>query len=184
MFVCVVAFANFESTLSLLVKDPKGGFGFEFRNVCLTFAYIGLVLSIVQGGIVRRVSGKISEVKLALFGSVLEIAGLGLLALAGQSSSLAMLLVALAVIVSGFAFITPSLNSLISRRSDPAKQGATLGLAQSISSLARIVGPIVGISLFHRGASWPLWLAAGLMAVGMAMILIAGNRGQDYVAAK
>ncbi len=182
-FLCVTAFANFESTLSLLVKDEQGAFHYSFQDVCLTFAFIGLVLTIVQGGIVRRVSGKVAESKLAIFGSVVEIGGLLLLALAAQQSSSTLLYVALAVVVSGFAFLTPSLNSLISRRSDPAKQGGILGVAQSVSSLARIVGPLVGLPLFQVHPSVPLWLATGLMTLGALLVLVAGRSGRDFAAA-
>ena len=90
---------------------------------------------------------------------------------------------------SGFAFITPSLNSLLSRWSDPAKQGGILGIGQSISSLARIVGPMAGVPLFENGplaeslgvkaAELPLFLATGLMGIGLVLILIAASRGRD-----
>ena len=33
----------------------------------------------------------------------------------------------------------PSLNAMLSRRSDPTRQGAIMGVGQSISSLARII---------------------------------------------
>jgi len=36
-------------------------------------------------------------------------------------------LISLAVSVFGFAFMTPSVQALISRRSDPARQGEVLG---------------------------------------------------------
>ena len=71
-----------------------------------------------------------------LGGAIVEVAGFFLLA---GATSLSSLLVGLAVIVTGFAFVNPSLNSLLSRRSDPARQGGILGIGQSISSLARIL---------------------------------------------
>ena len=63
IFVCVLAFANFETTLSLTVKgrsEPKF-IEFTFAQICLTFAYIGFVLALVQGGVVRRIAGRVSE---------------------------------------------------------------------------------------------------------------------------
>src|SRR5207248_1766428 len=50
--------------------------------------------------------------------------------------------------VTGFAFLTPSVQALISRRSDPARQGEILGVNQSASALARILGPMVALPLF------------------------------------
>jgi MFS family permease len=50
--------------------------------------------------------------------------------------------------VTGFAFLTPSVQSLISRRSDPTQQGEILGANQGLSALARILGPFIGLSTF------------------------------------
>ena len=183
-FVCVVAFANFESTLSVFVEDEQGPFGFTYGQLCLTFAYVGLVLTVVQGGIVRRIAGRVSEAALAGFGTLIEIVGFLLLARAGATGSLPLLWASLTIVVSGFAFVTPSLNALISRRSDPAKQGGVLGVTQSVSSLARIAGPLAGLTLFHirppASSVWPLWLAAALMAAGLVMLLLAARGGRDF----
>jgi MFS family permease len=156
----------------------------------LVFAYIGLVLTLVQGGIVRRISGRIPEGTMASAGAVVEIGGFVLLSQAATHVSLPLLLTGLAVVVSGFAFITPSLNSLLSRWSDPARQGGILGIGQSVSALARIFGPMAGVPLsqnFELAAGWgvksaqlPLFLAAALMALGLVLIVAASRRGRDY----
>jgi DHA1 family tetracycline resistance protein-like MFS transporter len=190
IFVCVFSFANFESTLSLMISAAGGGYEFGFRQVCLTFAFIGLVLTVVQGGIVRRLSGRVSESSMATAGTIAEIVGFALLAWAAMQASLGILLTGLAVLVSGFAFITPSLNSLLSRRSDPEKQGGILGIGQSIASLARIVGPMAGVPLFENhaladavgvpAAVLPLGLGAVLMAAGLVLVVAASASGRDY----
>lgn len=79
----------------------------------------------------------------------------------------------MAVVVVGFSMMMPSLNSLISRRSDPSKQGGILGVAQSISSLARILGPMIGVPLIERQATLPYWTAAGMMCLGLLMVVAA-----------
>jgi DHA1 family tetracycline resistance protein-like MFS transporter len=180
-FMCIFSFANFESTLSLIIKSDKGVFRFTFREVCLTFAYIGFMLTLIQGGLVRRLSGRVPEGTLACVGGLLEIGGLILLWQSAQSYSLPLLLTALAVTVGGFSFLTPSINSLLSRWSDPAKQGEVLGLGQSVSALARIAGPAIGIPLADRDASYPLILAIGLMLIGTVLIALAARGGKDFV---
>lgn len=188
-FLCVFAFANFESTLSLLLRDKRGPFQLTYDHMLLVFAYIGLVLTIVQGGLVRRLSGRVSEVKMALVGIVIEIVGfcwLPLVIKAGllfSHGSLVELLMVLGLLVTGFAFVTPSLNSLISRRSDPAQQGGIMGVTQGISSLARIAGPMVGAQLFlGTDSSRPYWLGGATMVVGLVLVLMAGKAGKDYPA--
>jgi MFS family permease len=188
-FICVFAFANFEATISLLLRDESGPFRYSFRNVMLVFAYIGLVLSLAQGFLVRRLAGKMGEGTMAAIGAVVEIAGFILLRRTIDADGQG-LLVALAAIVVGFAFLTPAINSLVSRRTDPAKQGGVLGVLQSANSMARIVGPMAGARLFYHSrlaADWhvpaptlPLYLAAALMTVGLALVLVAARRGRDF----
>lgn len=183
-FVSVLSFANFESTLALLLKQPAGGFEFDDSNVLFVFTYIGLVLTIVQGGIVRRLADRISEQVLATFGATVSLLGFVLMTVSANGSNFTLLMVALAVEVTGFAFITPSINSLISRRSDPAKQGGILGVTQSVSSLSRIVGPMVGIPLFYRAAELPYWTGSALMLLALILIAIAVRAGGDFPSAE
>jgi len=60
VFVCIFSFAAYETTLSMLVKGSDAAaqmpFHFSFRQVCLTYAYIGFMLALVQGGVVRRLA--------------------------------------------------------------------------------------------------------------------------------
>lgn len=180
-FVCVFAFANLESTLSLLLKHEP--FGFETHDIALVFVYIGATLTVAQGFLVRRLSGKVADSTLAASGCALEIAGLGLSGVGAQTGSLPLLMTALMIAVVGFALLTPSLNSMISRRSDPARQGGVLGVAQSMNSLARILGPMIGVTLVKASAPLPYWLGAGLMVGGMALVLLASRGGRDYAGA-
>ncbi|MEX2558808.1 MAG: hypothetical protein WD403_02785, partial [Pirellulales bacterium] len=62
-------------------------------------------------------------------------------------------------------------------------QGAILGVAQSISSLARIVGPLVSIPLFYTAATLPYWVALGLMCMALALVGVAARGGHDFAAA-
>ncbi len=179
-FVSVVSFGSFEQTLSLMLKDEQRGFRFEFHQVLLFFAYIGLVLSLVQGGLVRRLAGRVSDVALATSGGVITIGGFVLLAVASSSTNLALMIVAAAVEVTGFAFMTPSLQSLISRRSDPAKQGSIMGVSQSVSALARIAGPLISVPLFFISPTLPYWAAIVMMLVGLGILTLGARGGKDY----
>ncbi len=186
-FVTVFAFANFESTLSLLLGREDGdktmaveSFNYELWRVCLVFAYIGFILLLVQGGIVRRVAKKYPERSLAALGVCVSVTGNTLLILAALQHLEWLLYIGLALVVSGFAFITPSVNSLISRRSPPEKQGVILGLLQSANSMARIFGPMAGVPLIYRSGYGPFALAIVAMVAGGGMILYAASRGKDY----
>ena len=188
LFVCIFSFGNFETTLSMLIKGGdtvnESPFGFSWRNVCLTYAFIGFTLAMVQGGVVRRLAGRASEGALAATGALIEVIGFGLMLAAISSGSTAMLFGALAVVVTGFSFMQPNLNALLSRRSDPEKQGLILGVGQSVSSLARIFGSGLGIPLLKMQIAMPYYVATGLMGLGLLLVVIASRAGKDYVTSK
>ena len=77
--------------------------------------------------------------------------------------------------------LQPNLNSLLSRRSDPKKQGAVMGVGQSVSSMARILGAGLGLPLLHLRLDVPYCVSAGLMALGLILIVAAARRGADFV---
>lgn len=184
IFVCIFSFANFETTLSLLIKGGEKArgsqFAFTWSQVCLTYAFIGLMLALVQGGIVRRLAAKGREGQLAMTGALLEVVGFALVIVAIRQASGAWLFGSLAVIVTGFSFMQPNLNALLSQRTDPKKQGLVLGVGQSVSSLARIFGSWLGIPLLQMQLALPYYLAAGLMLLGWLLVIIASRAGSDY----
>lgn len=183
-FICIFAFANFETTLSMLIKGSKNfaeaPFDFTFREVCGTFALIGLMVAIVQGGIVRRLAKKIAEQKLAVAGAVIEVAGFGVMTYAVRSASTVWLFTALAIIVTGYSLLQPSLYSLLSRWSDPSEQGKVLGVGQSVSAMARIFGSALGIPMLKATLFLPYIMASVLMVAVAGMIMLANKSGKDF----
>jgi predicted MFS family arabinose efflux permease len=183
IFVCVFSFANFETTLSLLIKgdqESSSPFTFSWGQVCLTYAYIGLTLALVQGGLVRRLAKRASEGSLSVAGGGIQLLGFVLMIAAVAQGSARLLIGALAVVVTGFAFMQPMLNSLLSRRTDPHQQGAVLGVGQSVNALARIAGSGLGIPLLRIGLQTPYYTAAGMMALGVVLVLVAVRGGKDF----
>ncbi len=182
-FASVVSFGAFETTLSLLLKDETHlPFRFTFAQVLLFYAFIGLMLSIAQGFLVRRLAPIVGEVRLTLAGGITTMLGFALLVWASKAGSLTLLMIASGIEVTGFALMTPSLQSLISRRSDPSKQGGILGVSQSTSSLARVVGPLIAVPLFFRSPAdaLPYWAALGIMAIATAIFMCFARRGTDH----
>ncbi len=183
-FVCIFSFANFETTLSMLIKGSKSfdnaPFNFSFKQVCLTFALIGFMVAVVQGGIVRRLSKKVSERNLAVGGALIEVAGFGVLSYAVKLGSVGWLFGALAVIVTGYSCMQPSLYSLISRWSDPGKQGKALGVSQSVSAMARIFGSALGIPMLKAFVFLPYITASILMLIVAGLITMACQTGEDF----
>lgn len=184
-FVCIFSFANFETTLSLLIKGNGNKIispPFQFSNIqiCATYAFIGVMLSLVQGGVVRRVSGRFKDPSMATGGAMLQVIGFAVMLLAMNIANARILFVALAIVTTGFAFMQPSLLALLSRRSNPEQQGVIMGVGQSVSSLARIIGSGIGIPLLTIHLNLPYFVAIGLMTCGVLVIISAGRTGKDF----
>ncbi len=170
-FLVVASFSGFETTFALFSQKR---FGFTEESIGYLFAYVGIVLSIVQGGLVGRVVKRVGERRLVPVAIVVLACGLALIPL---SYSLPMLFLANGVLAVGMGFNSPSLVSLISQGSDPEDQGGVLGVSQSLASLARIAGPAWGGFLYDRfGASTPYMSSAALMLLA-AIVAAAGVRG-------
>ncbi|MEE2686405.1 MAG: MFS transporter [Planctomycetota bacterium] len=178
-FLYVFCFATLEVILSLFLKEH---YKFATKELLLVFTYIGLVLFFVQMGFVRRISKRVSEGVLSIGGSLVMVGGFLLLALMHDSEggSQVVLFIGLAVVVCGFSCMRPAINSLISRRTDPAQQGTVMGVTDSVQSLSRIVGPLVGLPLYHAIVVGPLYLGAILMGVGILLLKVAVGRGKDF----
>ena len=172
IFITTFAFAQFESTLSLLTRE----FGYSSQRNFLLFAYIGAILMIGQGVLVRRMMPRIGEYRMSLIGVVLMTVGFVLIALTGNRTLPATALwYILPVVTIGFSAVTPSLQSLLSQAASSDEQGAVLGTGQSLSSLARILGPYIGIQLLDVSASTPYIAGAALMLLGAGAITAIGR---------
>jgi MFS family permease len=169
------AFALFESTLGRLAQER---FDFNPKTNGWLFSYLGLLAAFAQGFLVRRFIRRAGERRFAILGTL--ALGLGLLA-TGQAPSLALLLLVVPLPVLGFAMLNPSVASLLSRRTNPSIQGSVMGLNQSTASLARIAGPLAGLSLFGVGLTSQIGTALPYLAgtVVMALAFLLASRIRD-----
>src|SRR4029077_12947197 len=131
------------------------------------FFYVGLLSALMQGVLIGSLTRRFGEERLMLGGLAFLLVGLVLLPFAGDVTRL---LVALSALAVGNGALAPSLNSLISRRAGAGEQGEVMGVAQSVGSLSRVLGPIIAGSLFGAlGRSSPyLW---GALLVLCALFL-------------
>ncbi|HEY4258803.1 MAG TPA: MFS transporter [Schlesneria sp.] len=154
------------------VSGDSGGHGMSDRANFLVFAYIGFILTLSQGLLVRRLIPKLGEFRMAIIGVVLMTLGLILIAVASHQTSIPLLFCVLPVVVIGYSCATPALLSLLSLTSGADEQGELMGIGQSMSSMARIVGPLAGLSLQRGlGIAIPYWFAAALMAASIFAVM-------------
>lgn len=163
-FISTFAFANMEATLILLTNQV-----FKFNNVqnMVMFLYIGLLMVFVQGGMIHRLNKKYGEKKLIVIGAVLTALGLFLTPV---SQNPVVLYAALAVLAIGSGINTPANQSILSKLAPPDTAGGVLGVGQSLSTLGRIAGPIIGCFAFENlGVSSPYVIGAVFMLVAFAL---------------
>jgi MFS transporter, DHA1 family, tetracycline resistance protein len=162
-FLATFAFTCFETTLGLLVAK---NFGLHPKQdadkISYLFTYCGLIGALVQGGAVGRLVKKLGEPGLIALSLGLTAASLALMPFMGGWPAL---LAVLAVLSIGSQLARPPIFGMISNLTPPNEQGATLGVAQSIGSLARIAGPIFAGSLFKVSPAIPYVACAAVAAL-------------------
>ncbi len=177
-FLASLGFGAFEVTLSIFLQDT---FGFNERYSFLFFAYVGFVLMLTQGFLYRRLASRVSEVTfigIGVFFMAIGVAMQGAISFVVaegyyRSDSLQVyLFIALTAAVVGFAFLTPSAQALVSRRTPSDRQGEILGVNQSASALARILGPMFGLILYQAERTHILPYIAGAVLLVLMLPLL------------
>ncbi|QDU79055.1 Tetracycline resistance protein, class B [Polystyrenella longa] len=176
IFLSTVAFAQLESTLALLTEH----FGLSQQDNFYVFAYIGVLLMLSQGLLIRRLLPRVGEKRMAIAGVFMMVAGLLAIGWIAEGGTLTQMYLILPLSVIGFSALNPSIQSLLSLRSAESDQGGILGIGQSMSSIARILGPIIGIVLFESEVTFPYWCSAGIMFLaGLLVLFIKPARSED-----
>jgi MFS transporter, DHA1 family, tetracycline resistance protein len=164
LFVTISAFAAMETTFALWANQV---FGWGSWEVGLNFFFVGIVLVVIQGALIGRLSRRFGEARLLTTGAIsitLGLAGLPLV------HAIAALLVVNLLLAGGMGLLSPSINSLISRQAQVDEQGGILGVAQSASSLARAAAPpLAGLLFDVSGRNAPYLAGAALMALVVVM---------------
>ncbi|MDH5750981.1 MAG: MFS transporter [Deltaproteobacteria bacterium] len=166
-FLVTISFSQFESSFSLLSRQHLG---LSPAQIGLIFSYLGVIVVLMQGLITRMMVRRFGEQNSVKVGSLVMGLGLAGIPLAGNGVEM---LLPLGLLGFGFGSVQPSVLALVSHQSEAHRQGQVLSLGQSISSLARIMGPLLAMLLYGRVSPHaPYWMA-GVLAAGVAAIAMA-----------
>lgn len=199
LLVTLVYMAGFSAMESIFGLWSESRYGWDAREVGLSFMIVGVVSTLNQGFLAGRLARRFGEARvlatgMLLFGASLvlqvlapvawfpavrlELAGLSLPVVQGWIIPIVM-----AVGACGMSLAMPNISAMISRASPPDRQGAMLGLNMASSSVARIFGPIFAGALFSGlGHDWPFLIGALLTVPAAVMAINAGRamrRAQD-----
>ncbi|HTB75530.1 MAG TPA: MFS transporter [Polyangiaceae bacterium] len=177
VIVLVLYFCTFlymttmQVALALLTKERLGWGQSEVGNV---FALFGVVMLVVQGGLIGWIARTFGQVRVVAAGALLSAAGLLTIAL---SYHFAPLLTGLTLLALGLGVTQPMLSSIASEYAGREQRGAVLGFAQSSGGLARTLGPVLSGYLFEGiGAGAPF--EGGAIAAALAFALTLGLTAQ------
>ncbi len=157
-------------------------FKWNERMIGISLGVVGLLIGIVQGGLIRVVNPRIGNVKSVYYGLVLYTAGLILFAFASQTWMMFVFLVPYCL--GGLA--GPALQSIMAGMVSPSEQGELQGALTSTASATSIVGPPLmtntfsfftkpGTHFYFPGA--PFALGAVFMLIGLGLAYRALGRG-------
>ncbi len=137
-FIIVFSMANIYGTFAILGYKH---YNFTDQQNSYLFGILGIVGAIIQGGAIRSLSKMFKDKTLVLSGTLFMMVGLGLLPYGGNFTGVAIIGGVLAI---GTGILQPTLLSMISKFSPAEHQGGVLGLNQSFSAFARVLGPLWG----------------------------------------
>jgi MFS family permease len=164
-FIIVFSVANIYGTFALLGYKV---YHFTDRQNGYLFGVMGFVSAVIQLFALKKLSLKFGERTLLLVGTLFMGFGLALLPYGGGFYGVALIS---ALLTLGTALLQPVVLSLISKYSPSDIQGGILGVNQSVSALARVLGPLWGGWAFeYWGYEYPFLTGAFFTFVSFLLV--------------
>ena len=172
VFLLNLAFAQVEVSFVLVMKDVLG---FTSMNTGWVFTWIGVLIVIIQGGLIGPITAWIGDMGTALAGAVFLGAGqlmtMSLIPLefVVLGSSVAGVMLATTFVCVGFALTNPTLASASSKRARQGKIGGSIGLVQGFGSLGQVSGLILAGPLYEMGGGSLTFGTGGVICCGLVL---------------
>ena len=147
-FLYMFGFTVMHAVFILFTQmDPsQGGLGFSEADNGRIFALIGIIGIITQGGLIGPLTRKYGSMFILRLGTVLSGIGLTMIPYSSIDFVWAWMFVITGCIAIGNGLFQPSSSTLLTNlaRRDDYELGAVMGSQESLSSFARILGPLTG----------------------------------------
>lgn len=196
-------FGSFQATFAPFTLNRLGLNSF---GNAIFFAAFGIVIAIVQGGLIGPLSKRFGERKLIFAGLLFFATGFLLASFTPQqpvswyseaemrqelsqqsggsiettneqlsllppetttkgNGALWYMLLTLLPMPFGFALMSPSISSLITKRAEPQRIGEALGLSAAYTAGGSIIGPLLGGGIFELLGPNAVYITNGLLAL-------------------
>lgn len=143
--------------------------GWSVTGVGLFFSYLSALMVLVQGPVLKRMSGRWTDQTLVRVGGLILAVSFVFFA----ADAVWMLLVGAALLSVGNGLMWPSLLARLSKTTDPSHQGSVQGIAASSGAVASIGGLVLGGFLYEGMGVLVFVLAAVVVLVswGVSMVV-------------
>ncbi len=164
LFTTLLSVSGMETSVTLHARDR---FNFSQLDLAYFFLFMGVIVAVIQGGLIGRLAKMLGETTLVAIGAASFTLGLALIPVIYRVSLLYMVAFFIAV---GQGLTYPSLTSLLTKATPSSEHGSMLGLASGMGSLARFLGPILSGFLYDAAAA-PGAFYGGALLTFIALLL-------------
>src|SRR5581483_2331360 len=166
LFLTLLSVAGMEVSVTLHARDR---FHFTPKQLAWFFLFMGVIVAMIQGGLIGRMARAFGERTLVAIGTASFTIGL---VLAPGIYRVPLLYLVAFFLAIGQGLCYPSLTSMVTRVTTQEETGSMLGIAAAVGSLARFLGPIVMGSLYDMAkAQGAFFGGAVLTAAGFCLAL-------------
>jgi MFS transporter, DHA1 family, tetracycline resistance protein len=146
-------------------------FKWSKEMVGYSLGVVGVLIAVVQGGLVRVINPRLGQVKSVYVGLLLQVLGFFLFAFAGQSWMMFAFLIPYCM--GGIA--QPGLQSIIAGQVPNNQQGELQGILTSLMSATAIIGPPLMTNLFayFTAKDAPVYFPGAPFILGGLLTLLA-----------
>lgn len=162
----MMAFMAMNSVLALYLKEV---FGVTEATIGYFYVFVGAVSLVMRAVALGPIVDRLGEVRTLRAGAAALALGLAVVPLPRTFWGLGL---AVMLIPIGTALLFPATTSLVSRRAGRRQTGQVLGVQQAFGGVSRWLGPTwAGLAFQDLGIASPFWIAAGLVAVVVALAM-------------
>ena len=154
VFLLNLAFAQIEASFTLVLKDVMA---YTSRHTGYVFTWVGVVIIVVQGVFIGRITRRFSELGASTTGAFLLVVGQVMTMLMVGSAlwfflpSFLPMMICTTLVCVGFALANPTLTSAASQVIRKGEIGSIMGAIQSMGSLGQVLGLVIAGPLYELG---------------------------------
>jgi MFS family permease len=166
LFLTLLAVAGMEVSVTLHARER---FDFQQMNMSYLFLFMGVIVALIQGGLIGRLVKRVGEQGVIVIGAASFTFAFLLIPSIWRVPLLYVIAFFMAV---GQGLCYPALTALVSKAAPENERGSLLGVAASVGSLARFLGPIWTGFLYDRArAAGAFYGGAVLTALALLIAL-------------